>query len=126
MPAQEFKFAGISDEAVRAKTGKGWKEWIAIVDIFGARKMAHKDISKYLYKNLKVSGWWCHMVTVGYEQARGLREKHQTASGHYDISVSRTLEVPVSKVLAAWQDEKIRGQWLSENGPTIRKVTANK
>ena len=33
------KEAGISDEAVRAKTGRTWGEWFAILDGAGARKL---------------------------------------------------------------------------------------
>jgi len=126
MATQKIKVAGISDEAVRAKTGRGWREWFALLDIIGARKMAHKDIAKHLYDNLKISGWWSQMVTVSYEQARGMRKKHQRAEVHYDISVSRTLEVPISKVFTAWQDDKTRNKWLGEDGLTIRKASANK
>lgn len=125
MPAQQLKLAGISDEAVRAKTGKSWKEWFAVLDKIGARKMAHKDIAEHLYNNHKISGWWSQMVTVGYEQARGMREKHQKPEG-YEISVSRILEVPISRVYKAWQAEKVRGKWLREDGLAIRKATANK
>ena len=123
---ENLKFAGVGDDAVRAKTGKGWKEWFALLDKAGARKMEHKDVALYLYKTHKVDGWWSQMITVGYEQARGMREKHQRAAGHYDISVSRTLEVPISKVFNAWQNEPIRNKWLKENGLTIRKATPNK
>lgn len=125
MPAQQLKLAGISDEAVRAKTGKSWKEWFAVLDKAGARKMTHKDIAEHLYNNHKINGWWSQMVTVGYEQARGMRKKHQKPEG-YEISVSRILEVPLSKVYNAWQDEKVRGKWLREDGLTIRKATVNK
>jgi hypothetical protein len=126
LPAQLLKFAGVSDEAVKSRTGKGWKEWFALLNKIGARKMTHKDIAKHLYETHKIGGWWSQMVTVGYEQARGLREKHQRAEGHYDISVSRTLKVPVSKVFNAWQDEKARDKWLGETRLVIRSSTVNK
>jgi uncharacterized protein YndB with AHSA1/START domain len=70
-------------------------------------------------------------VTVTYEQARGLRDAHEK-SGGYEISVSRTIAAPVSKVFNAWQDERTRALWLAEPGAsatgplTIRKATANK
>ena len=125
MPAQKLKFAGVSNEAVHAKTGKGWKEWFALLDKIGARKMLHKDIAEHIYNNHKINGWWSQMVTVGYEQARDMLEKHQRVTGYYDISVSRTLEVPVSKVFKAWQDGKVRAKWLGEK-PVIRSSTTNK
>ena len=123
---ENLKFAGVGDEAVSAKTGKSWKEWFALLDKAGAHKMEHKDVALYLYETHKVDGWWSQMITVGYEQARGKREKHQRAAGHYDISVSRTLEVPFSKVFNVWQNETVRNKWLKENGLTIRKATPNK
>ncbi|MGH8004435.1 MAG: SRPBCC family protein, partial [Limisphaerales bacterium] len=89
-------------------------------------KMEHKDVAAYLYETHKVGGWWSQMITVGYEQARGKREKHQRAEGHYDISVSRTLEVPVSKVFNVWQNDQARKKWLGEDGLLIRKATPNK
>ena len=38
----------MSDEAVKAKTGKAWKEWFAILDKAGASKLSHPEIVKYL------------------------------------------------------------------------------
>lgn len=40
----------ISDEAVRAKTGRIWKQWFSILDAAGAAKMAHRDIARLLAK----------------------------------------------------------------------------
>ena len=39
--------------------------------------MPHKQIAEYLYEKHGLSGWWSQVVTVVYEQERGLREKHQ-------------------------------------------------
>lgn len=124
--ADELKFAGMGDEAVRAKTGKGWKEWFALLDRTGADQMEHKDVAAYLYETHKVNGWWSQMITVGYEQAKGKREKNQRPSGHYEISVSRTLKVPVSKLYAAWQNVKARDRWLGKEALLLRSATANK
>ena len=41
MPQQSER---MSDEAVRAKTGKTWDEWLAILDAAGARSMGNKEI----------------------------------------------------------------------------------
>ncbi len=119
------KIAGISGEAVKAKTGKNWQEWIAVLDKVGARKLNHKQIATYLYDVHKVPGWWAQMVTVGYEQAHGLRQKHEKPDG-YEISGSKTIEVPVIKAFAAWEDEKLRRKWLKDTGFTIRKATPHK
>jgi uncharacterized protein YndB with AHSA1/START domain len=119
------KYAGISSEAVRAKTGKGWKEWFAILDRAGAQKMSHKEIAAYLYKEKGCPGWWAQMVTVGYEQAHGMREKHQKADG-YAVSSSKTIGVPVRELFEAWSDLKTRRRWLADASLTVRKATAPK
>lgn len=41
----------MSDEAVKAKTGKTWKEWFTILDKAGATKMTHQEIVKLLNTN---------------------------------------------------------------------------
>lgn len=83
----------IGDEAVRKKTGRDWKEWFAILDKAGAKKMAHKEIAQHL-GSIGMPGWWAQMVAVSYEQERGLREKYQQAGG-YSAGASRTFAVPV-------------------------------
>jgi uncharacterized protein YndB with AHSA1/START domain len=115
----------MSDEAVQAKTGKTWKEWFALLDKANAAKMSHQEIVKYLNEKHDVGPWWQQMVTVTYEQARGLRDVHQKPNG-YEISVSRTLDTPITKAYRAFSDAKKRGTWLNEDGIVIRKATPNK
>jgi len=101
-----------SDEAVKAKTGKGWAEWFTILDQVGAKKWPHRDIAAYLSEKEKVAPWWCQMVAVGYEHARGIRQKFQKCDGEFSASGSRTLPVPLAKAYAAWTQERLRRQWL--------------
>lgn len=116
----------ISNEAVRAATGKTWPEWFKLLDAAGARKMDHKQIVAYIERRHKMSGWWEQMVTVAYEQSRGLRNKHQKPSG-YEISGSKTIDVPVAILYSAFDDARIRSQWLRDGaGLVIRKATPNK
>ena len=115
----------MSDAAVKEKTGKVWKEWFAILDKAGARQMNHQEIVKYLNSEQGVGPWWQQMVTVTYEQARGLREKHQKPGG-YEISVSRTIKAPLPKLFKSFANEKARKAWLPEDGFTTRKATPNK
>ena len=119
------KEAGVSDEAVRAKTGRTWGEWFAILDGAGARKMEHGAIARYLNQKRGVREWWCQMVTVGYEQARGLRQKYQKASG-YAVGASKTVGVPVAALFEAWADPKARRRWLKAWKFQVRKATRNK
>ncbi len=121
----DIKPPRLSDEAVKAKTGKAWKEWFAILDKAGARKLSHQEIVKYLNSEQGVGRWWQQMVTVTYEQARGLREQHQKPDG-FEISISRTIKAPTAKVFRSVANEKTRLTWLPEDGLTIRKATPNK
>ena len=114
----------MSDEAVESKTGKNWSRWFKHLDAAGAKKMSHQEIAAHLSDKHDVRPWWTQMIAVTYEQARGLREVHEKPKG-YEISVSRTIEAPVSKAFKAWTDEKVRQKWLSSK-LTIRKATANK
>ena len=114
----------MSDDAVKSKTGKTWSQWFKTLDAAGAKKMTHQEIARHLSAKAGVGPWWTQMVAVTYEQARGLRDKHQKPAG-YEISVSRTIDAPVGKAFKAWTDEKTRQKWLSSN-LTIRKATANK
>lgn len=122
---QAKKIAGIGSDAVHKRTGKTWDQWFAILDRNGARKMNHPEIAAMLHEKLGCSGWWSQMITVGYEQARGMREKHETPAG-YQISRSKTLAVPVATAYQAWSDAKQRGRWLKDAKFAVRKATANR
>jgi uncharacterized protein YndB with AHSA1/START domain len=123
--AKTDKAAGISSAAVKKATGKDWSQWFALLDNAGARRIPHKEIATLLYKKHKLPGWWAQMVTVGYEQARGRREKHQKPGG-YQVGASKTLAVPLSTLFKAWKNSRTRSRWLPEERLVIRKATANK
>ncbi len=127
MPATTKKklSPAMSDAAVQAKTGKNWKEWFAILDRAGAKKMRHPEIAQYLHDKHAVPPWWTQMVTVNYERARGMRDVHEKPDG-YSVSVSRTINTPLGKLYKSFADTKTRKTWLSEDGLVIRKATTNK
>lgn len=115
----------MSDESVKAATGKNWKQWFAILDKTGARKMSHQEIVQYLNTQQGVGSWWQQMVTVTYEQTRGLRKPNQRPDG-FQISVSRTINVPIASVYKAFETAKTRRAWLDEDGLAVRTTKANK
>ena len=125
MKRQPEKIAGISDAAVKKATGKPWTDWLAWLDKAGAKKMPHSEIALLLHRKHKLTGWWSQMLTVGYEQARGLRVKHQKTDG-FEISVSKTIAVPVDRAFAAWKDAALREKWLPRTPLTVRKATPHK
>jgi uncharacterized protein YndB with AHSA1/START domain len=117
--------ARIGDDAIQARTGRNWQQWFSVLDEAGAMKMSHKEMANYLYGEKGVPGWWCQMIVVRYEQERGLRNKYERLDG-YSVSVSKTIEVPVSVLYKQWINEKLRKQWLKNKLFTVRKTTENK
>ncbi len=115
----------ISSDAVEARTGKSWAQWFAVLDKAGARKMSHREIVAVLASKHDVGSWWRQMVAVGYEQARGLRAKHEKPDG-FEISRGKTINVPVGELYEAWGNARRRAQWLPGAKLTIRKATENK
>lgn len=115
----------MSDEAVKAKTGKVWEEWFAIIDKAGGKKMTHQEIVALLNTKHKVGGWWQQMVTVTYEQARGKRKPHETPKG-FQVSGNKTINVPLATLYKTWLTEGTRRPWLPHSDITIRKRTLNK
>jgi len=116
---------GISSAAVQAATGKSWKQWCALLDKAGCNKMTHKEIVAVVRDKHGAGSWWRQMVTVGYEQAKGLREKHEKPAG-FEISRSKTIAVPANEAFAAWRDPRSRTPWLGKTGLTIRTSTRDK
>jgi hypothetical protein len=100
-----------SDEAIRDGTGRGWDEWFAILDAWGATEHSHPEIARWLVEEQGLAGWWAQSITVGYERARGMRAKHQTASG-FSISVNRTVAVSAERLSDAFTDAALRQRWL--------------
>jgi uncharacterized protein YndB with AHSA1/START domain len=117
--------AAISSDAVQKATGKTWDAWIKILDNAGGKMMSHKELVAVLGDEHGVAPWWRQMVAVGYEQARGLRVKHQTASG-FSVSRSKTLPVPIEQLFGAWKDKRQRKRWLADDGFKIRTATENR
>ncbi len=118
-------FAGVSSKAVESKTGRSWDAWFDILDHIDATQMTHPQIARYLHDNYPIGGWWAQTITGGYEQARGMRKKHQMPDG-FQISRSKTIGVPVSDLYQAWHDPGGRARWLGDAPLEIRKANTNK
>src|SRR4029077_19696334 len=95
----------MSDEAVKAKTGRGWMGWFIILNKANAGALTNKDIATLLYEKHNVPGWWAQMITVEYERARGGRQKHEQLDG-FSVSVSKTLQADLGTLYRAFADPK--------------------
>ena len=125
-PSEYATLAGMSDAALKAKTGCTWVRWVAALDYHKAYLWPHREIARYVSEKYKVPDWWCQTVTVGYERIKGLRAKGQRRDGTYEASKSKVLPVPVSRLYRAWHDARARARWLPDVRPVIRTATRNK
>lgn len=104
----------ISDDAVRAKTGKTWKAWFSTLDKAGAKNLSHKEIAVWLSKR-GLPGWWAQTVTVAYERARRRRPVGQTTTG-WQVSVQKTLVTGREDLWALLTKPSTRSRWLGAKG----------
>ena len=116
---------GMSDAAIRRGTGRGWDEWLAVLDAWGGTSRTHPEIATYLCEVQGVDDWWAQGVTVGYERARGMRAVGQLPDG-YGTSASKTVAVPVARLYEAFVDPALRARWLPDAPFTISTTTLNK
>lgn len=73
MPKAQTNFAKISDEKVKEKTGKSWKQWFKIIDGFDIETNGHRFVVMAVFNKYKLNPWWSQAVTIHYEWEHGLR-----------------------------------------------------
>jgi uncharacterized protein YndB with AHSA1/START domain len=115
-----------TDANLRRNTGKGWREWFRILDAWGAKERKHGETASYLMEELGVPGWWAQTITIGYERSRGLRAKHQTLTGSYQVSVSKTFPIGVGKLFRAFTEARQRNEWLERGMLKVRTTLRNR
>jgi uncharacterized protein YndB with AHSA1/START domain len=125
LAAKGLRLAGVGSDAVLKATGRAWDEWLRLLDRAGAKALPHKDIALMLSRKFEVPNWWSQMVTVGYEQARGLRAVNQSANG-FAANASRTVSTSLGNLYNAWNDPEIRSRWLLDAPVEVRKCTDGK
>jgi len=128
-PVVDASLFPCGDAAVRAATGKDWGEWLTLLDAAGAaaQKLDHARMWELVMQSLPDSAaWWGQMVAVGYERARGIREKHESSTGKFQATLSKTFEVPLFAAFAAWADSALRENWLDAPGLDFTKLNAGR
>ncbi len=116
----------VPDGAVRERTGRGWDEWFALLDTWGATGRTHTEIARWLRDEHGVESWWSQNVTVTYEQARGTRVPGQGADGYFSATGSKTVAVSVDRLFEAFADEDLRSRWLPGVELSVTTSTAPK
>lgn len=104
----------VSEERVREHTGRGWQEWVELIDAGPGRDASHAAIAEWADRVHGVGGWWAQCVTVGYERLTGRRLPGQMPDGTFSVSRSKTLTAEPEKVRALLSDESTRADLLAE------------
>jgi hypothetical protein len=120
------ELAGISDDAIKAKTGCTWERWVRALDHHGAANLSHREIAKLVGDKYKIGSWWRQTVAVGYERIKGLRGRGQQRDGTFGVNKSRTFNVPVQTLFDAWADPGVRKRWLDGAFVKVRTASAPK
>lgn len=122
LAARALRLAGVGSQAVLRATGRAWDEWIRVLDRAGAQAMPHRDIALLVAQRFSLPGWWSQRVTVGYEQARGMRAPGRRGDGHM-AHASRTVRIDMDKLHTAWSEPLQRSRWLPGAPVEVRRAT---
>lgn len=110
LPEDYEQIAGYTDATLRERSGRGWAEWVQILDDRGAEPLDHAAIVDLVEP--EIDRWWAQTIVVGYERLTGRRAVGQVAGGTFAASKSATLPVGLDRARQAFtQDE--RAAWLS-------------
>jgi hypothetical protein len=102
----------VGDDAMAAATGHPRAHWFELLDAQGATGWTHRQIATWLVEAHGVDPWWSQGVTVGYEQARGIRVPGQRQDGSFESSSSRTVPLAVAEAYRLVADPPVRDRWL--------------
>ena len=114
----------MTDVAIKAKTGRDWAGWFSALDKAGAAKLDHKAIAKIAREDLGAGDWYGQMIAVSYERVRGIRAMNQKCDGEFSVSVTRVMNVPLSKLYVAAADK--RETWFPKGAFTESSRTKDK
>jgi hypothetical protein len=117
-PSEERPALPAPDASIRKRTGRGWEEWFALLDGWGAAGLPHRDIARRVAAELGIDplAWNAQAITAGFERARGLRAPGERDDG-FAATASRTVGVPVERLFAAMTGDDAGGR-LRPRGAT--------
>ena len=116
-----------SEENIRRRTGRGWEEWFAILDEWGAADRPHREVARWLAEQQGAVplAWNVQAVVGGYELSRGLREVGEKEDG-FAVTASRTVAARVERLYDAFVDRSLRDRWLADGELSERTATRPK
>jgi hypothetical protein len=118
----------ITDKLVVQKTGNPLEHWYSVIDKKGGREKSPVELYKLVSSipALEPLGEWNrNLLATSYAWSRGIKERGERADG-FEISVSKSVNVPVPVLYDAWLNDARRAKWLGKEKITFRKSTENK
>jgi hypothetical protein len=118
----------ISDSLLVKTTGKPLEHWYKLLDKKGAARLAHSEIYELISQipDLESLGQWnWNLLATSYEWSRGLKARGERKDG-IEISVSKTVACPISRLYDTWMNDVSRKKWLGNEKIHVRKATENK
>ncbi|HEV7700215.1 MAG TPA: hypothetical protein VGO43_08305 [Pyrinomonadaceae bacterium] len=106
----------ITDKVVLPATGATMEDWFRHLDSFGAQKLTSSEIYKLIASidGLAPLGEWDQgLLSTSYQWSRGLRGRGEKKDG-FEISLSKTIGVPITNLYRSLVDEERRTGWLPE------------
>jgi hypothetical protein len=121
IPAVAQAKGGLSDARTIEKTGHDLAYWFDVMDRFGVDK-GHTALTKHLYENYEVPGWYCQGIVVAYERARGKRVMNQKCDGSFEVSVSKVIAATTPALVKSLSDPKQRKRWSANADTALVKA----
>ena len=125
-PEGEWPPTSISDEKVKAATGRGWMGWFVVLNRMEATSLPHKEVARRLKEEYDAPSWWCQMIAVEYERARGGRKKNERAGGTFAVNVTKVIPAALPELFATATDAKTRKAWFPPGAFEESSKTENK
>lgn len=93
-------------KALETGSGITWHDWLEILEPH--KELSHGEMAKIALDRIQSVGlskspeWWAQGVTVAYEQHIGRRQPGQQSGGKFAVTVSKTINGDMDKVLGWW------------------------
>ena len=116
----------MSDDAIRAGTGKGWDEWCDVIDAWPGHADGRTAVATWLHAETDLNGWWAQGVTNGWERITGRRLPHQRTDGTFAAGKSKTVHVDAAELRRALLDDEGRGDLFPGVDTTLRSRPTSK
>lgn len=115
-----------SDAVIVEKTGRGWDDWVDLIDAGPGREAGHTAIAAWVNTVHGIPGWWAQNVTVSYERITGLRLPGQMADGTFTVSKSRIVHLERDALRAMLLDDADRADLIPGFDTELKSKPASK